>query len=351
MQDFYKNNYKKMMIVPLVLTIIFLFLIFVYPGIQPGVDLTGGNVLIVRSDKPILEQELVSVLKDNFNLLGLKVSTIASPTGYGAWIQYDKDPTVTAVEDLLSKASSSIDEETVSVAFSNEALKLLGQPTQVFPNSKNALLAAEQALAANKEAFSKKLEDTLTQKLSLGANAEFQEREVSPTLGAASFASSLFITLIGVVMIVIIIFISFRQFIPSAAIIQAMIFDVLMGLVGMAILRIPLSLTTLPALLMLIAYSVDTDIMLTTRMLKGKDGNHGERATASMKTGITMTSTALAALMVMIVVSYFYQIEVIYQISAILFFGLIGDLIATWLMNAPILLWWIENKEKQHKKF
>ena len=63
-----------------------------------------------------------------------------------------------------------------------------------------------------------------------------------------------------------------------------------------------------------------------------------------MKTGLTMTLTSMAALLVMILFSYFYQIEVIYQISTILFFGLIGDLIATWLMNAPILLWWIDKK-------
>jgi preprotein translocase subunit SecF len=91
--------------------------------------------------------------------------------------------------------------------------------------------------------------------------------------------------------------------------------------------------------------------MLTSRMLKGKDGTPGERATASMKTGLTMTGTTLGALIAMLVVSYFYQIEVIYQISAILFFGLIGDMISTWLMNAPILLWFVEKKSKEHKKF
>ena len=123
-----------------------------------------------------------------------------------------------------------------------------------------------------------------------------------------------------------------------------MIFDVVAGLAGMALLNIPLSLTTLPALLMLVGYSVDTDIMLTSRMLKERSGTPGERATTSMKTGLTMTGTTLAALVAMILISYFYQIEVIYHISAILFFGLIGDVIATWLMNAPILLWFVERK-------
>jgi len=351
MQDFYQNNFKKMMIIPLVLTVIMLLLIFAYPGIKPGVDLTGGNVLIIRSSEPISESLLISTLNENFSLKELKVSTIASPTGYGAWIQYTKDPFIINVESVLDQATNSIETESESIKFSNQALTLLSKPTQEFTNAKTALLAAQQALADYKEVFSKKLQDTLVEKLNLGANAEFQKREISPTLGEASFSSSLWITLIGVILITLIVFIAFRQFVPSAAIIQAMIFDVLAGLTGMALLNIPLSLTTLPALLMLIGYSIDTDIMLTSRMLKGKDGNPGERATSSMKTGLTMTTTSLAALAVMIIFSYFYQIEVIYQISTILFFGLIGDLIATWLMNAPILLWWVEKKEKGHKKF
>jgi preprotein translocase subunit SecF len=125
-----------------------------------------------------------------------------------------------------------------------------------------------------------------------------------------------------------------------------MIFDILAGLTGMALLNIPLSLTTIPALLLLVGYSVDTDIMLTSRLLKERTGTPGERATTSMKTGLTMTGTTLAALLAMIFISYFYQIEIIYYIAVILFFGLIGDVIATWLANAPILLWFIKEKKK-----
>jgi preprotein translocase subunit SecF len=353
MQDFYQNNFKKMMIIPLILGVIMLLLILVYPGIDPGVDLTGGNVLIIRSAQPISEPLLISILNENFSLKELKVSTIASPTGYGAWIQYTKDPFIVNVESVLEKATAAVDaeDETAAINASKEALVLLKKQPEEFTNGKTALLSAQQALADYKEAFSKKLQDTLVEKLNLGNNVEFQKRDISPTLGAASFNSSAMVTIIGVILITLIVFIAFRQFVPSAAIIQAMIFDVLAGLTGMALLNIPLSLTTLPAILMLIGYSIDTDIMLTSRMLKGKDGTPGERATSSLKTGLTMTTTSLAAMAVMIIFSYFYQIEVIYQISTILFFGLIGDMIATWLMNAPILLWWVEKKEKEHKKY
>ncbi|MEK6958649.1 MAG: hypothetical protein AABW59_01245 [archaeon] len=345
MKDFYGKDYKKMMIIPLIMLLPMLFLIFVFPGVSPGTDLTGGNVIIVRSESAITDIQIKDALAE-FSLPELKVSTIASPTGFGAWISYSKDPKVTQVEDLLSKAETSIDTDADSIAFSNQALIVLGKPEQQFANAKLAMIAAQDALAAYKENFSQKLQDTLTTKLSLGENAEFQKREVSPTLGGATMQSSIFMVLLGFVLITIIVFISFRQFIPSVAIIQAMTFDVIAGVAGMAILNIPLSLTTLPALLMLIGYSVDTDIMLTSRVLKGKDGTPASRASSSVLTGLTMSGTTIVALLAMLVISYFYQIEVIYQISAILLFGLIGDVISTWLMNGPILLWFMEKKEK-----
>ncbi len=349
MEDVYKHRYKKIMMIPLILFIPLLIITLVYPGISQGIDMAGGNVIIIRSEKMITEAQLVSVLKENFELHELKVTTMTSPTGFGAWIQYSKDPKIEEVEQILSRASAAVDNDAESIVFSNQALAALGKPPSTSLNGKTALLEAETALSAYNEDFAKKLESTITEKLGLGQNAEFQRREVSATLGAASLQSSFFIAIVGIILITVVVFIAFRQLVPSLAIIQAMIFDVLMGMFGMVVLNIPLSLTTLPALLLLIGYSIDTDIMLTSRLLKVKDGNHGKHATDAMITGITMIATTLVALVVMLAVSYFYQIEVIYQISAILFFGLIGDLIATWMMNAPILIWFLEKKEaKRH---
>jgi len=115
----------------------------------------------------------------------------------------------------------------------------------------------------------------------------------------------------------------------------------------MAFFGIPVSLSSIASLLMLIGYSIDTDILLTTRVLKKKEGTARERATDSMLTGMTMTSTALAAAAVMLVISLFNQMTVIFDIAIILVGGLAGDIIGTWLWNAPILLWYAEHKEKK----
>ena len=83
------------------------------------------------------------------------------------------------------------------------------------------------------------MQNVLVEKLNLKGEFEFQKREISSTLGEASLASSIWIAIIGATLITIIIFIAFRQLVPSLAIILAMIFDILAGLAGMAILNIP----------------------------------------------------------------------------------------------------------------
>jgi preprotein translocase subunit SecF len=345
MDDFFGNKYKKYLLVPIILLIPMLFLIFIFPGVSPGTDLTGGNLIILRSSQALEQEKIELLLQEEFDLPELEVSTIASPTGYGAWIEYSKEEKVVQAEELLSLAESNLENPEESISYSKEMIALLGGEEKEYNNEKLALLDAQEVLSNYKEEFADNLEEILVNGLDLGEDAEFQRKEVSATIGAASFQGLIQISIIGFIFIILVIFIAFRQTVPSVAIIQAMIFDILAGLAGMALLNIPLSLTTMPALLLLVGYSVDTDIMLTSRLLKEKSGTAGERATVSMKTGLTMTGTTIAALLAMIIISYLYQIEIIYHISAILLFGLIGDVIATWLMNAPILLWFVEKKK------
>jgi preprotein translocase subunit SecF len=350
MKDFYGTRYKKLLIIPAILLIIFLFLILIYPGINRGIDLTGGTVIIVRSDKELSRAQIESVIKSEFDLVELRVSTISSPTGYGAWIQYSKNPVASDAEVLIASAEASIGDENTSddsqsIAFSNQAIKRLGGNEQEFKNAKLALLAAQQALASYKEEFSKKMQAALSEKLSLGQNVDFQQREVSATLGNASYESGILVAVWGIILVFIVIFLFFREIVPSIAVMQAALFDIIAAMAGMAFFGIPFSLVSISALLMLIGYSVDTDIMLTHRVLKRKEKTPSERAAEALGTGLTMTGTTLAALGVMIVISFFYQIEVIYQITVVLFVGLLGDLVSTWITNVSILLLFLERKK------
>ncbi|BAW31621.1 MAG TPA: protein translocase subunit SecF [Methanothermobacter sp.] len=139
----------------------------------------------------------------------------------------------------------------------------------------------------------------------------------------------------------------FRNLVPSLAVIMAALCDIIIALGGMSAFKIPLSLASIGAILMLIGYSVDTDILLTTRLLKQKKGKITERAIGAMKTGITMSAAAIAAMGALYIVTVFIipEAEVLSNIAAVLIIGLSADIITTWLMNLGILRWYLEAKQ------
>ena len=145
-----------------------------------------------------------------------------------------------------------------------------------------------------------------------------------------------------------------REPVPSVAIILAALCDILIALGGMSILHIPLSIASVGALLMLIGYSVDTDILLTTRLLKRREGTVDERARNAMHTGLTMSCAAIAAMGILYIVTVIIMPEAttLSNISAVLVIGLIGDILSTWLMNLGILKTYIDwRQSKKQDKF
>jgi preprotein translocase subunit SecF len=108
----------------------------------------------------------------------------------------------------------------------------------------------------------------------------------------------------------------------------------------MNIIGIPLSLGTLAALLMLIGYSVDSDILLTNRVLK-RQGKLNDKLTGAFRTGIIMTSTTLAAALAMFAIAWFGAVLILMEIAAVLLIGLVFDVMNTWLTNVGILKWYV----------
>lgn len=142
------------------------------------------------------------------------------------------------------------------------------------------------------------------------------------------------------------VFIIFRDPVPSLAVILAAASDIIIAVGGMSILGIPLSLASVGAILMLIGYSVDTDILLTTRVLKRRKGSINERALRAMKTGVTMSISAIASMAALYLVTVFLMPEarVLSDIASVLIIGLLADILTTWLMNLGILRWYLEVK-------
>jgi preprotein translocase subunit SecF len=138
----------------------------------------------------------------------------------------------------------------------------------------------------------------------------------------------------------IVVFAAFRNFVPSVAVVISALSDIIITAAIMDVVGITLSLGTTAALLMLIGYSVDSDILLTTRLLKRK-GKLEEKMSGAFRTGIIMTSTTFTAVFAMFIVSAIGNVVIIRDISAVLLIGLAVDVMNTWLLNAGLLKWYM----------
>jgi preprotein translocase subunit SecF len=181
----------------------------------------------------------------------------------------------------------------------------------------------------------------------LGKELEEQDygvEVVGSSLGASFFKDLSIALLIAFAFMAIVVFLYFRTFVPSLAVVLAALSDILVTLAIVNLLGMKLSAAGIAAFLMLVGYSVDTDILLSTRVLKRREGTEMERVYGAFKTGMTMTLTTLVAAIVALSIS---QSEVIRQIMIILIIGLLVDLINTWIQNVGLLRLYLEKKAKK----
>ncbi len=165
--------------------------------------------------------------------------------------------------------------------------------------------------------------------------------QVGETFGKTLQQQALLALLFSFIGMSIVVFLAFRSVVPSFAVVLSAFSDIAIAAAVMSVLGIPLSLGTTAALLMLIGYSVDSDILLTSRVLKRK-GKLDEKLSGAFRTGFIMTTTTLSALVAMWVVSVAGQIQIIAAIASVLIIGLVIDLMNTWLLNAGIIKWYVQ---------
>ena len=185
------------------------------------------------------------------------------------------------------------------------------------------------------------LEEYLGHDLIDGDNSSF---EFTGSVLSESFYKQLLVAIsVAFFLMAIVVFIIFRTIAPSAAVIFSAFADILMTLATVNIIGFKISSAGIVAFLMLIGYSVDTDILLTTRVLKKTEGSVNERIYSSFKTGLFMTITGLLA-----VLPAFFIVTTLpdsfRQIFFILSIGLFTDIINTWLTNASIIKWYAESR-------
>jgi len=157
-------------------------------------------------------------------------------------------------------------------------------------------------------------------------------KQAGALYGESLQAQALKAIVVSFCLMAVIVFLIFRTFVPSVAVVLSAFSDIAIAAAFIAVAGIELSLGTVAALLMLIGYSVDSDILLTTRLLKRR-GNLDDKVTNAMTTGLTMTFTP--------------QISIISDISIVLIFGLLADLMNTWMLNTGILKWHLQRPRRR----
>ncbi|MFA5856709.1 MAG: hypothetical protein WC867_05095 [Candidatus Pacearchaeota archaeon] len=284
--DWYNKWYKQILVVPAIFFIICLaYLAYFYSVhgafIYKDISLTGGTTVTLIGDIDI--KSIEPLLKQEFS-----------------------DISVRSLTDIRTgKAVSHIIETSAKPEDIKPAIeKILGHPL----DEKNS-------------------------------NIEFTGSSLS-----SSFYNQLIISLIiSFILMSFVVFISFRTFVPSTAIIFAALGDIIMTLAIINFLGINISAAGIAAFLMLIGYSVDTDVLLTSRALRRHTYTLNERIFGAFKTGILMTTTALVA-----VLPVFFIVtglpDSFRQIFLILAIGLFMDIFNTWMTNASIIKWYCDKK-------
>ena len=179
--------------------------------------------------------------------------------------------------------------------------------------------------------FTKKVEEKYS-----GAKID----QIGSSFGETLQEQAIIAIIISFVGMAIVVFAVFRTFVPAAAVVISAFADMVMTAAAMNVLGIQLSLGTTAALLMLIGYSVDSDILLTSRVLKRK-GKFDEKMEGAFRTGIIMTTTTFGAILAMWAVAAIGGIQIIFEIASVLLIGLFFDVMNTWLTNAGIIKWYM----------
>jgi preprotein translocase subunit SecF len=293
----YDTHYKKIILIPfilLVVAVIIILLQYASTGsiINKGVSLKGGLVLTIETTQDIDPKSLENSLILEFPQADLSVK---------AYSELGKR------QGLIIEASD--------IHTDNK-------------QAENLLMGALESHIPNVREIS-------------------SSRNVGSALGESFFRQTPLIVLIAFLFMGVVVFFYFKSIVPSAAVMLAALSDILITIAVTDVANIKLTTAGIAAFLMLIGYSVDTNILLSTRVIKRRGGTIYDRIISSMKTGVTMTLTTVCALIVALI---FSQSEILTQIMTILLIGLIADLFTTWLQNAGILRWYLEKKAQKKAK-
>ncbi|PIT84847.1 hypothetical protein COU37_01150 [Candidatus Micrarchaeota archaeon CG10_big_fil_rev_8_21_14_0_10_45_29] len=369
--NIYAGDYKRFMALPIILALLSLSIVFFISPIKMGIDFRGGIDVEMLSDAQPDLQALSSALENG----GYRVDSIsseASPSGFVTKLGLARSQTVVDADKIkleyfeLKKEASKLEAEAIVSNDSAAMAKYLQSRVGLDETANKMLsLASFEQNASEYDAtylltkgvmlayanITEK-EDAARQKLfasAAPADATISFKEITASLSDDFIDRAVMVVVYSVILTSLVVFLIFRSLVPSFAVLSGAAADVIFALGAMAIFGIPLTLASFAALLMLVGFSLDTDILLTMRVMKRREGTAAQRAYESMKTGMSMSASTMVAFLCLFAIALISHIGIYYEISAVVIAGLIGDLIATWAFNAPIILSHMQDMEKKGK--
>jgi len=376
--NFYHGDYRRLAIIPVILLLISIYFI---PHIKFGVDFKGGTLISLKTKGAIDIQALEKSLGE----AGIEEATVkqfALPIGNEVEIEIEQEEKLVRSEALKTEFFAKVDDvsrleadlsrfESNATPFTQDEKKTatdayltarsgldkiadqlfglaeLDEKASQQPNTDNLRKLVSDAYRKVNDDYKDRIGEAITRVANYDS---ISVQAISATLSAKFIEKAVSVVVISAILTAIVVFFVFRTFIPSLAVMIGAAADATIALGAMGLFGIPFTLASFAALVMLIAFSLDTDILLTTRVIKRGEGHAADRAYDSMKTGITMSVTAFIAFSVLFVLSIMTNINTYYEISAVALAGLVGDVFATWGINAVIVLWYAEKVEKSKKE-
>lgn len=175
--------------------------------------------------------------------------------------------------------------------------------------------------------------------LKLIKNSEIEIKEhsiqyVGPELGAAFFTQVFYLLTIAYILIFAANYFIYRKLIIAITIILSSIADIIYIIGATTLLNIPISFAGFTSLLLVIAYTIDTNILLSTKILSEKLEEFYSVYKKTLITGATVSSGLILS---MIIVLLFSNSKLLNNIAIILLIGQIAELINTYLLNAGLI--------------
>lgn len=356
--NIFRGNYKLLAIPPLLLILISIYFI---PQIEMGVDFRGGTLISLTLDEPVdadaLEVQLAS------EGLDAEVRVFDTAVGYKAEIEFPQSDNLVRAEELKDEFEELLPyatnleimaemNESHRAEYEEKRKEINGVADEMFvlagANTEARLIDSvnelEKVFSDSYKKVYSDYQESVTEPIDRYVDYKsISVQTVSPMLSAHFIDTAINVAILAAILSAVFVFLFFRVVVPSIAVIVGATCDIIIALGAMGFFGIPLTLPSFAALLMLVGYSLDTDILLTIRMLKRR-GDPREKAHGAMKTGLTMSLTGMIAFTTLFILALLTHIPTYFEISAVALSGLVGDMFATWGINAVMLLWYVEKK-------